>query len=103
MKRSRNRLLILLAILTIGTAPFSRTALGDMRSIPEGSTGTTSLVGPFTGDPDIGQTTKSTTQPHSASQVSTGEDGSRSAVVPRAMWVSAVVRIWAAMHWGVGQ
>ena len=105
MKRNRNRLLILLAVLTLGVAPFARTAYAWQR-LSDPSPDASSYVGPYSGEPDT-PNTKTTTTPHTASSMlpsdgaSSGVTGGR-AISP-AMWVSSVIRIWAATHLGVGQ
>lgn len=103
MKKIRNRLLILLALLTIGLAPIANTAYALDR-IPTDPATSDPVIGPYTGDPDLSGTGGKTTTTHSASNLlpSDGSPGA-SVVVSRAMWVRALIRIWAAMHWGVGQ
>ena len=104
MKNLRNRLLILLAVLTIGMVPAARTAHAWLWMTDPGS-GTGSTTGPYSGEPDGTNTQgKSATQPHSASNVlPSDQGGSSTSVVSRALWVSSVIRIWAATHFGVGQ
>ena len=103
MKKNRSRLLILLALLTIGLTPMPRASYG-MQALVEPSQGTfsTSTTGPLSGDPDT-PNSRSTASQHSASQISSSEPGSGGyVVVPHAVWLSTVIRIWAALHLGVG-
>jgi hypothetical protein len=104
MKNLRNRLLILLAVLTIGMVPIARTAHAWLW-MTDPSMGTGSTTGPYSGEPDT-PNSKTTTTPHGASSMlpsDQGGSGTTTVVVSRASWLSTVIRIWAATHFGVGQ
>jgi hypothetical protein len=102
MKKNRNRLLILLALLTIGLTPIPRASYA-WNSIAEPPTGGGIQVGTLSGEPDT-PNSKSTTTTHTVGQVVPSYPGNAGmVVVPRAMWWSWVIRIWAATHFGVGR
>ena len=103
MKKNRSRLLILLALLTIGLTPMPRASYG-MQALVEPSQGnfSTSTTQPLSGEPDV-PNSKSTATQHSASQISSSDSGSGGfVVVPHAVWLSTAIRIWAALHLGLG-
>jgi hypothetical protein len=101
MKKNRNRLLILLALLTIGLTPMPRAGYA-MNSIPEPPTSGGTWTGGYSGEPDTPNS--KTTTSHSAINVAPADQRSTGAVVvTRAMWWSWAIRIWAATHFGVGQ
>jgi len=104
-KKNRNRLLILLAILSIGLAPMSRTVYAASAQIfLDSQQSGDPRIGPYSGEPDgSSNSAKTPTQPHSASNLVPADGGRSSSGVPRAMWLSLAIRIWAAMHLGVGQ
>jgi hypothetical protein len=101
MKKNRNRLLILLALLTIGLTPMPRAGYA-MNSLPEPPISGGTWTGGFSGEPDT-PNSKTTTSPHSAINVAPDQGSSGVVVVTRAMWWSWAIRIWAATHFGVGQ
>jgi hypothetical protein len=104
MRKLRNRLLILLAVLTIGMLPIARAAHAWQWMTDPGS-GTSSITGPYSGEPDT-PNSKTTTTTHGASSMlpsDQGGTGTTTVVVSRASWLSTVIRIWAATRFGVGQ
>jgi hypothetical protein len=102
MKKNRNRLLILLALLTIGLMPMPRAGYA-WDKLPDPPSGGGTGTGSYSGEPDT-PNSKSTASSHGAINITPSDQGSAGAtVVPRAMWWSWAIRIWAATHFGVGQ
>jgi len=102
MKNIRNRLLILLALLTIGLAPMPRSgyAMGEYVQRPSGGGWT---IGPYSGEPDTPNSRNTTTTHGAVTTAPSDQATAGSVVIPRAMWWRWVIRIWAATHFGVGQ
>jgi hypothetical protein len=98
MLKVRNKLLILMALLAVGLVATFGISNATMH-YDYGSGSTPPAVGPTSGEPDV-PASKTSVSMKSMTPEAPADSGRD--IVPRGLWVSWAIRIWAATHLGVG-